>query len=527
MYRILISDKLGDAGLQRLDEAGDAGYDVKLNLSKEELLSLVPEYDALIVRSGTKVDAGVLEAGKNLKVVGRAGIGVDNIDVRAATMKGIVVMNTPAANSVATAEQAMALMLALSRHTAPAHASLEAGEWRRSAFVGVQLYQKTLGIVGFGRIGRLVAERAQAFGMEVIAYDPFVSEETGRQLGVSLLDLDELLNRSDYVTMHTAPTPETEKMIDAQTIAQMKDGVRFINAARGRLVDEAALAQALQEGKLAGVAVDVYSVEPPVDNPLIGLSNVLHTPHLGASTREAQRDVATQIVDQILDALRGDDLRNTINVPFATGAGLAEIRPYMALAEKLGILQNSLAPAPVQRVKVNVSGKAADDLLRPVAASFLKGLLSRRLSQTVNDLNAPLLAQENGISVAQTAGGSNADYPNLISCHVAWDGGERLLGGALFAGNRPRIVQMDGYQLDAPLQGTVLILQNEDVSGVIGQVGTILAAYDVNVRAWHMERQTPGTEALSFINLDSEPPPPVLETLEKIPAVTDMKMVTF
>ncbi|MFQ5400458.1 MAG: hydroxyacid dehydrogenase [Anaerolineae bacterium] len=320
MFRILISDKLGTAGLEKLAQAPDAEYDLKTGLSKDELLATIPAYDALIVRSGTRVDADVLAAGTKLKVVGRAGIGVDNIDVEAATRHGVIVMNTPGANSIATAEQAMTLMLAVSRHTAQAYASLKAGEWKRSQFVGTELYGKVLGVIGFGRIGRLVAQRAQAFGMKVVAYDPFVSEETGRELGVTMLDLAGLLSRSDYITLHTAYLPETDKMINANSIAQMKDGVILVNAARGKLVDEYALADALKRGKVKAAAVDVYSSEPPgADHPLIGLPNVLHTPHLGASTVEAQRNVATQIVEQVLDVLRGRNVRNSLNYPFDAG----------------------------------------------------------------------------------------------------------------------------------------------------------------------------------------------------------------
>jgi D-3-phosphoglycerate dehydrogenase len=527
MYRILVSDKLGDIGLQRLEEAADASYDLKTNLSKEELLAIIPEYDALIVRSSTKVDADILAAGTNLKVVGRAGIGVDNIDIKAATMRGIIVMNTPQANAIATAELTLGLILALSRNIAPAHASLAAGEWRRSELVGNQIYRKILGVIGFGRIGRLVAKRAQSFGMEVLAFDPFVSEEVAHELGVTLVDMDDLAAQADYITLHTVLTPDTEKMIDAKLISQMKDGVSIINCARGKLLDEAALAEALQSGKVAGAAVDVYSVEPPKDNPLIGLPNVLHTPHLGASTKEAQRDVATQIVDQLLDALRGIDFRNTINMPFAAGPDFMTTQPYMDLAEKLGVLQAALAPAPVRRVEVEVRGDMVDRLVRPVAAALLKGLLEYSLADYVNYINAPVLAEENGITISQTKGITLVDYPNLISCQVYWEGGQRLIAGVLFGGKRPRVIQVDDYHLDANPQGIVLVMQNQDVSGVIGQVGTILAAYNVNIGEWRMGRHSPGGEAMSFINLDSELPPSVLDALEKISAVTHVNLVNL
>ncbi|MDX1614935.1 MAG: phosphoglycerate dehydrogenase [Candidatus Promineifilaceae bacterium] len=527
MYRILISDKLGVAGLQRLERTEDVQFDVRTNLNKEELKAAIPNYDALIVRSGTKVDADVLDAAANLKVVGRAGIGVDNIDLRAATLRGIIVMNTPQANAIATAEQAMTLMLTASRHTAWAHASLREGHWRRSTFVGQQLYRKCLGIIGFGRIGRLVASRAQAFGMEILAYDPFVSEEVARDLGVTLVDFDELLANADYVTLHTVITSETEQMIDSAALARMKPGAILINSARGKLVDEQALAEALTNGHLKAAAVDVYSSEPPGDNPLIGLSNVVHTPHLGASTVEAQRDVATQIVEQVLDALRGTDFRNTVNMPFHAGPDFAATRPHMELAEKLGVLQAALAPGPIRRVEIEVRGEMMDRLVRPVAAALLKGLLQRALADQVNYINAPILAEESGISVSQTSGMNVVDYPNLVSCRVSWDKGQRLLAGALFGGSQPRIVQLDQYHLDANPQGVVLIMQNQDVPGVIGQVGTLLGEYSVNIGEWRMGRHEPGSEALSFINLDQEPPPSVLKALETVPHVTKVRLVTL
>ena len=320
MYKILVSDKLGQTGLDILEQAEDATYEMITGLSKEELIKIIPEYDGLIVRSDTRPDADIIGAATNLKVIGRAGIGVDNIDREAATLNSIIVMNTPTANSVATAEQTMTLMLAVSRHTAPAHASLAAGEWARSQFVGSELYKKTLGIIGFGNIGKLVAKRAQGFGMTVIAYDPFVAKETAQELGVTLLDLEDLLPQADYISLHTAVTPTTTKMINAETIAQMKDGVIVVNVARGKLIDDAALADALTSGKIKSAAIDVYSAEPPpADHPLLGLPNVLHTPHLGASSIEAQQNVATEIAEQMLDALRGTDIRNALNYPFPVG----------------------------------------------------------------------------------------------------------------------------------------------------------------------------------------------------------------
>lgn len=527
MFHILISDKLGKAGLERLAQIEDVHYDMKLGLNQAELKAIIPDYDALIIRSDTQVTADLLAAATNLKVVGRAGIGVDNIDVNAATMRGIIVMNTPGANSVATAEQTMALMLAASRHTAQAHASVLAGEWRRSDFVGTELFEKTLGIIGFGRIGRLVAARAQAFGMEVIAYDPYISEEVGRAAGVTLVDLEDLLPLADYVTLHTAVTPETSKLINADTIDQMKDGVILINVARGKLIDEPALVAALQSGQVKAAGLDVYSSEPPADNPLIGLPNVVHTPHLGASSIEAQRNVATQMVEQVVDALRGTDFRNSLNMPFQTTLAFDAVRPYMALAEKIGRFHAALADGPIKKIELEVQGDELDGIVKAIAAGLLIGLLKDSHPEPLNYISAPVVADQLGIKISQTIGQSPVNYPNLVTCRVAGEGWERLIAGVLFAGGQPRIVRLNDYDVDARPEGYLLLMQNKDVPGVVGQIGTILAAYEVNIGEWRMGRDKPGGKALSFINLDSDVPPAALDALGKITAVTRVKLVSL
>ncbi len=529
MFRILVADKLGQAGLDCLAEADDVTVDVKTGLSKVELLRVIPDYDALIVRSGTQVDVDVIKTGTNLKVIGRAGMGVDNIDVRAATLAGIIVMNTPGANSVATAEQTMALMLAATRHTHKAHASLLEGRWKRSSYTGTELNGKTLGIIGFGRVGRLVSQRALAFGMTAIAYDPFVSEEVAGELHVTLVDLDDLLAESDYISLHTALLEETVEIINAAAIAQMKDGVIIINAARGKLINDSDLAEALKSGKVRAAGIDVYSQEPPpLDHPLIGLPNVVHTPHLGASTSEAQHVVAIQIAGQVLDALRGTNYLNTLNMPFRVGGGgFAAIRPFMELAEKLGVLHKALAGGPIKCVEVEVQGDTVTELVRAIAAGILKGLVLDKVNFPINYINAPVIAAENGISVTQTKGIKKLDYPNLITCRVSWDGGERTLSGVLFGGSEPRVVQVDELQLDARPVGVVLILRNLDVPGVIGRVGTIMGQYGVNIGEWRLGRDEPGGQAISFINLDSEPPDAVLEMLEATQGVTAVCLVTL
>lgn len=526
MYRILISDKLGAAALQKLKEYDDVAVDVKTGLSTEQLLESIPAYDALIVRSGTQVTADMLAAGVRLRVVGRAGVGVDNIDVKAASMHGIVVMNTPGANSIATAELTMALMLAVSRNIPQAHSSLMADEWRRGDFVGGQLYHKVLGIVGFGRVGKLVAERAKAFGMDILVYDPAILEETARDLGVLLVELDDLLSQADYITLHAALVPATNKLINAETISQMKDGAILINAARGKLVDEQALAEGIKSGKLAAAAVDVFSSEPPTaDNPLVGLPNVVHTPHLGASTREAEREVGIQIVGQVVSALRGTDFSYTVNMPFEIEGDFASVKPYLELAETIGRLHAGLADQPIQRVEIEVHGETVGNLVRAIGSGLLKGVLEATSEVPVNYINAPTLANERGISIAQTVGLNDLDYPNLVACRAIWNGGRRLLAGVLFGGSVPRIVQIDDYRLEARPEGIVLVMQNQDVPGVIGQVGTLLANHGVNIGEWRLGRIRPGGEALSFINLDSEPSETVLQQLTEIEAVIQAKVV--
>ena len=526
MYRILVTDDLGSGGLEELEAATDTAFDVRTDLSKDQLLELIPGFDALIIRSSTTVDQEVLAAAGRLRVIGRAGAGVDNIDVPSATRQGVVVTNTPHSSTVATAEQAIALMLAASRHLPAAHASVGAGQWERSRFAGIELSGKTLGVVGFGRVGRQVASRAAAFGMSVVATDPFVSETIGRELGVPLVDLDELLGAADFLSLHTSLTDETESLINAEAIELMKPGITIVNVARGRLIDEAALAEALVSGKVRMAAIDVFRQEPPgVDNPLLGLESVIHTPHLGGSTHEAQADIAEQVVKQVLDVLRGTGFRNSINLPFHSGPDAAGTLAHVQLAERMGILQYVMAGAPPRRVEVEVRGDGADQLVKPVATGVLKGLLQSFLPESVNYVNAPVLADEHGIEMAQMRGLGTSDYPNLVSCRVVWEGGERVMSAVLFAGQDPRIVQVSDYHLDAKPEGTVLLMLNDDVPGVIGEVGTLLGRHDVNIAEWRLGRDRVGGKALSFINLDSDPPPEVLAALREISHVLKAESV--
>ncbi len=526
MYKILVTDDLSPQALELLETAGDAGYDLVRRPAPQELRRIIPNYDALIIRSSAQVDAGLLEAASRLKVVGRAGVGLDNVDIEAASLQGVIVMNTPGANTMATAEHTMAMMLALCRHVPQADQSLRSGEWARSRFLGVQLYDKTLGVVGLGRIGARVAQRAQAFGMTVIAFDPYIGEEVARELKVGLVDLDELLKQADFITLHAALTPETRGVIDAQAITRMKPGVRIVNCARGALVDEAALVDALRSGHVAGAALDVFAEEPLSDaSPLRSLPNVVLTPHLAASTIEAQLDVGMQIVDQVLAALRGQMFRNAVNVPVADAGILQELRPFLLLAEKLGSLQMQLAQGRIKRVEVESQGEDVADHCQPLTVALLKGLLDPVVDTPVNYVSAPHRAMQRGISVSETRGLLTSQYGNLISCRVFWDGGERLVAGSLLGQEYPRVVQIDTFRMDARPEGVVLVMESRDVPGVIGRVGTVLGVNEINIAEWRLGRTAPGDAALSFINLDTPAGLDVLQELETLDGVVCVRQV--
>ncbi|MBN1991548.1 MAG: phosphoglycerate dehydrogenase [Anaerolineae bacterium] len=525
-YKILITDDLSPQGLARLESAEDVEFDIVKGLTSEGLAERIGNYDGLIVRSSVRVTEAVLAAADRLKVVGRAGMGVDNIDVDAASMRGVVVMNTPGVNATATAEHTMALLLALVRHLPQAYRKLKGGEWDRKSYVGVQLYRKTMGIIGMGRIGARVALRCRAFGMKVITYDPYLADDVAEELKVEPVELDELLARSDFITLHAASTAETAGLIDEAAIKKMKDGVRIVNTARGALIDEAALVEGLRRGKIAGAALDVFIKEPlAADSPLLALDNVVITPHLAASTQEAQRDVGTQIVDQMLDALREVDYRNAVNLPLVQDASVLRIlRPYLNLAERVGSLQSQLADNAVERVEVRVKGDELEGHIKPVTVAILKGLLEPVLHQTVNYVNAPHLAQRRGVIVSQ-ASNIPSDYPNLISCCVKWAGGSHTVEATLFNHNEPRIVQFDGYRVDVRPEGIILVVSNHDRPGFIGQVGTLLGQQGINIAIWRYGRDEPYGRAISFIGVDTDVPEDVLDTLRELDLVMQVKKV--
>jgi len=519
MLNILVTEDLPPEALALLD-APDIHYD-NLRPSRAELRDCIGGYEGLIVRWMTRVDADLLERAPRLRVIGRAGASLDNIDLDAATRRGVIVTNTPLMHSTASAEYTLGLLLALVRHIPQAHNAVQSGQWAtRRQYIGTELSGKTLGLIGFGKVGREVAARAQAFGLEVIAYDPYIEESDTRGTGVMLVDLDELLERADFVSLHTPLTDETKNLIGAGEFAQMKTGALLVNTARGALVNEAALAEALKSGKLAGAAVDTFTREPPDGSPLLGLPNAITTPHLGASTHEALRGVAIQLVQQALDALRGADYRNVVNLPFIGGADFRALRPQLTLAEKIGSLQRQLAAAPVKRVEVETRGELAN-LIKPLTIALLKGLLGDQ----ANYINAPTVAAEQGVTVSQAKGLPLVGYPNLLSCRVSWQGGARLIAGTLFADEEARIVQMDDFRLDGLPVGTVLVMSNDDVPGVIGRVGTLLGVRGINIAEWRLGRDKRGGRALSFINLDNGVPETVLAELRAVPGIAEARVV--
>lgn len=495
-------------------------------MERDQVLEAIAGHEALIVRSATRVDDELLARGSRLKVVGRAGAGLDNIDVEAATRRGVLVMNTPGANATATAEHTWALLLALARRLPAAERSLRSGQWERSRFVGVQLAGKTIGLIGLGRVGREVARRARGFGMTVLACDPYLAADAAAELEVELADLDDLLARSDVISLHAALTDETHGLLDAARLARVKPGALLVNCARGGLVDEAAVADALDQGRLAGAAFDVFAEEPPGDNPLLGRDDVVATPHLGASTVEAQRDVSLQIVDQVLAALRGEDFRNAVNLPFIATTGLASIRPWLDLAERLGRLAVALAPGRIERVEVEARGPEVAPHAAPLSTAILKGVLAPISGEEVNWVNAGVVAAERGIDVVRSRRASAAEYANLVGCRVTTEAGDRSVAGTLFH-DRPRAVEIDGYHLDAPPSGTVLLVWNRDVPGVIGRVGTILGDAGVNIAEWRLGRSAPGAIALAFINLDNPAPAGVLQAIESIDGVRSVRQLFF
>lgn len=514
--KIFVADDVSESGLQPLREAG---FDVekRTGLSKDDLSSALKNCDGLIVRSETKVTADLLEAAGRLRVIGRAGVGVDNIDVPSATKRGVVVMNAPDGNTITTAEHTIAMLVALARSIPQANSSLKGGRWERKKFIGVELQGKTLGIVGLGRIGRVVASRARAMGMIIVAYDPFIAQEQARDLEIELASLDEVYARADFLTVHTPLTAETRGIINAEVLSKMKPGARIINCARGGLVDEDALYQAITSGAIAGAALDVFSQEPPpIEHPLLSLDQVIVTPHLGASTTEAQEGVALTVAEQMRDYLLTGALRGAVNVPMVGLKELNLMQPYVALAEKLGRFHAQLVDKPVNEVKIEYAGEIVDVDAAPVTRAFLSGLL-RDVSARVNVVNAFLIAEERGIKVTTTYRRASGDNTPAIHTEILAGESKQTLAGNLFGygghTREGRVTEIDGFHLEAIPNGHMLVMRNRDVPGVIGSVGTILGEGGVNISRFHLGRRERGGEAMAVIEVDA---PVTKETLQAL-----------
>jgi len=535
-YRILVTDIINDAGLELLRSAEDVEVDIIRHLSAAELRERGVRYDALITRSGTALDAAFFKATTgHVRIAARAGVGLENIDVQAATLAGVMVMNIPEVNARAAAEHAFALLLALCRNVPQANARLREGVWERQSFLGMQLAGKTLGIIGMGRIGRLVAARAHAFDMHVIAFDPYVSEEVADSLRVELVEvLDEIFPRADFITLHTQLTDETRGLIGAREIALMKKGVRIINTARGALIDESALLEALESGQVAGAGLDVFQTEPifGVSEALVQLPNVVATPHLGASTLEAQDDVSIRIAQQVLDALRGTGYRNVVNLPFANDADYRAIAPFMVLAEKIGsllmqLLRGKIFPLSNLQAQVTYHGPDVQNHAKPLTVAMLKGLLTPILGDSINYVNAPQFAHDRDLTISQGMLPGVEDYANVIACRLSVGDEKHLVVGTLLTHSTLRIVRIDDMPMDALPAGFVLVVRSRDVPGVIGQVATLLGRAKINIAEYRLGRDGPGGTALAFINLDSEAPEIVLAELRTLDPIIEVRQVNL
>jgi len=518
---ILIADPLAEAGLEILRQAG-----AQLHLlSKEErpqLPELIKKFDALIVRSATKVDANLLSSGSRLRVVGRAGIGVDNVDVGAATQRGILVVNAPTANLVSATEHTFALLLALLRYVSIAHDSVRAGEWERKRFQGVELQGKTLGIIGLGRIGQSVAVRARAFGMNVVAFDPFLDASAARRIDVEMLPIDKVLSLADVVTLHTPLTEQTRNLIDSTRIGIMKQGAYLVNCARGGIVDEEALLEALDTKRLAGAALDVFAQEPPKDSRLRNHERVVATPHIGAQTREAQERVATETARMVLDALAGSLSVTAVNLPFVAARGVGE--SFLILGEQLGLLASSILGGSLLEVQVELWG--VDESVRiPVTIAALKGALTPFLGEAVNFVNAETIAGSRGIEVVRSTHHDAGEYPHLVGVRLKGESGEVEVSGTVFGDSDPRVVQFEGYRLEFSPRGNLLVLRNRDVPGVVGRIGTLLGEAGVNIAEIHLARHTKEKDAMAVIRLDEAIDAETLQRLVELPEVHRAQMI--
>ena len=524
MPKVLVADPIAPEGIEILKTVAEV--DVKTGLSKDELAAIIGDYDALAVRSETKVTAEIIAAATKLKIIGRAGVGVDNIDVEAATNRGILVVNSPEGNTLAAAELTVAMLLALARNIAPADQTLRGGKWDRKKYMGSEVYGKTLGVIGLGKIGREVVSRLQAFGMSVLGYDPYLKPEQAESLGIKLVDLDTLYSESDYITVHVPKTKETTGMINAGKIALMKPTVRLINVARGGIMDEAAVAEAAKSGRIAGAAVDVFTTEPaPADNPLLGIPNVLTTPHLGASTEEAQVNVAIDIAEQIVDVLNGKPARAAVNMPSVSADMLGRLQPYLTLAEKIGSLHAQLTSSPISEVDVVYAGDFENLPTVHLTRAVLKGLLEPIVQEGVNYVNAPALAAARGIKITESRTPVSGEGGCVLSVRKRGGNAEREICGTVLSKDNIRILYIDGYRVDIRPSGPMLVTQHTDRPGVIGKVGTLIGEAGINIAGMHVGRESEGQGAVMVLKIDTVIPDAVLDQIRRVDGMETARLV--
>jgi D-3-phosphoglycerate dehydrogenase len=522
--RVLIADELSPAAVAIFKDRG-VQVDVKTGLTKEQLIEIIDQYDGLAVRSATRPNKEVIAAAKKLKVIGRAGIGVDNVDIPAATAAGVVVMNTPFGNSITTAEHAIALMFALARDLPQADLSTQAGKWEKNRFMGVELYSKTLGLIGAGNIGSIVADRALGLKMKVVAYDPFLSHERAVELGVEKVELDDLLARADFITLHTPLTDKTRNILSKEALAKAKKGVMIINCARGGLVDEAALREALDSGHVGGAAFDVFTVEPAKENPLFGAPNFIATPHLGASTNEAQENVALQVAEQISDYLLTGAVTNALNSPSVSAEDAPKLKPYVALAEKLGAFAGQMIDAGLKSIEIAYEGDLGKLNVKPLTAAALAGVL-RPMLEEVNMVSAPAVAKERGITVQEVRQETSPTYDSLLRITVVSDSGARAFAGTVVAGV-PRVVEVKGMELDAPFAPSMIYVNNLDKPGFVGRLGTLLAENNINIATFNLGRLEAGEDAIALVGVDQTPSAAVMDRIKATANVKEVRALAF
>ena len=511
--KVLVSDKLSETAVQIFRDRGiDVTFDPSIGKDKDKLLEVIGQYDGLAIRSATKATEKVLDAATNLKVIGRAGIGVDNVDIPAASKKGVIVMNTPFGNSVTTAEHAISLMMAVARQIPEANASTQAGKWEKARFMGVELFNKTLGVIGAGNIGGIVCDRARGLRMKVIAYDPFLSEERAAKLGVTKVDLDDLLAKSDFITLHVPLTDKTRNILSAENIAKTKKGVRIINCARGGLIDEAALAEALKSGHVAGAALDVFAEEPATNSPLFGLPNVVCTPHLGASTTEAQENVALQVAEQMSDYLLTGAVQNALNMPSVTAEEARVMGPWVKLAGHLGAFAGQLTDEPIKAINILYDGTVTEMNLDALGCAVIAGVM-KATNPDVNMVSAPVLAKERGVKISTTTQAKSGVFDAYIKLTVVTETRERSIAGTVFSDGKPRFIQIKGINIDAEVGAHMLYTTNKDVPGIIGTLGGTLGAHGVNIANFTLGRTSAGKDAIALLYLDDAPTDGALDAL--------------